>query len=179
MRIWSEHVSPQLRMNPRRSFCFSCGQSLLSGTAHGCSMTVEVDCWSRLYSLVKANYLNRAVSVSGHELLILRLIFLSPLGVNCVTCAFAGASAVCVTVKRVFSCMCNWRSARLRACVRGCFANWCTCAHHAHTQRARARACVWQQRRRQARKNPGLVISNYFCWVIAWQVSSLCAAPIC
>lgn len=98
--------------------------------------------------------------------------------VNCVTlCAFAcssGASAV----RFLCMCACGSAIACVCACVSGCMR---ICAHLrvalcAHTQSARGCACVPEE---GDEKNPGLVISNYFCWVIAWRVSSLCRSSVC
>lgn len=113
----------------------------------------------------------RLQCASGHELLILRIVFL--LDGNCVTLrAFAcrsGASAVCVCV-----CVraCGSATACVRVLVGACeFAHACVCAHS-----QTSRLCVSEE---GGAENPSLVIWNYFCWVIAWRVSSLCAPPQC
>lgn len=132
-----------------------------SGTVHGCSTTVEVDCRSPLYSLVKPNYPSRAISVC-QWMRAVNFYALFSLDVNCVTlCAFAfrpGASAQCVSVC-VF-CVSMYVApievyCELRACVRGCFffppPSVCTCAHRSlRTPKARLCVCVCQ--RREARR---------------------------
>lgn len=95
------------------------------------------------------------------------------LDVNCVTlCAFAfrpGASAQCVSVC-VF-CVSMYVApievyCELRACVRGCFFfSSPECVHmcaslSAHPQSAPVCVCLSEE---GGKKNPGLVISNYFC----------------
>lgn len=64
-----------------------------------------------------------------------------------------------------------------------CVCRWVVCefcAHvrlvRAHIQSARAPSPP-RVSEEGGEKNPSLVISNYFCWVIAWRVSSLRASP--
>lgn len=75
------------------------------------------------------------------------------------------------------ACVCVGWEVRLRACVGGWYANFVhMCALCAHTSKARAPPPP-RVSEEGGEKNPSLVISNYFCWVIAWRVSSLRASP--
>lgn len=75
----------------------------------------------------------------------------------------------CISSVRLCACACGSATACVRVLVGACeFAHTCVCAHSqsSHSEEGGA-------------ENPGLIIWNYFCWVIAWRVSSLCAPPQC
>ena len=56
----------------------------------------------------------------------------------------------------------------------GC--TWICGYTHTYTHAQTTRVYATEER---GEKSSGLVTSNYFCWVIVWQICSLCFCPVC